>query len=224
MIWNRIETEPPFRDRADAGRLLARQLGDYARRADVIVLALPRGGVPVGYEVARALGVPLDVLIVRKLGVPQDPEMAMGAIASGGALYLDEQTIRMAGVSQSEVVTVLNDERRELARREALYRGHGPPLNIEGRTVIIVDDGVATGSSVRVAIAALRSGKPARIVVAVPVAPESTARQLTALADEFVCLHRARHFGGVGQFYQEFEQTNDAEVRALLARPSQDMQ
>ncbi|MFM0420144.1 phosphoribosyltransferase [Paraburkholderia aromaticivorans] len=224
MIWNRIETEPPFRDRAGAGRMLAQRLGDYAGRGDVIILALPRGGVPVGYEVARALAVPLDVLIVRKLGVPQDPEMAMGAIASGGALYLDEQTIRMAGVSQSEVVTVLNDERRELARREALYRGQGPPLNLEGRTVIIVDDGVATGSSVRVAIAALRSGKPARIVVAVPVAPESTARRLAALADEFVCLHRARHFGGVGQFYQEFEQTNDAEVRALLARPSQDMQ
>lgn len=201
--------------------MLARQLDGYAGRSDVIVLALPRGGVPVGYEVAQALGVELDVLVVRKLGVPHHPELAMGAIASGGALYLDEQTIRMADVTQPEIVAVLNDERRELARREALYRGQRPPLNIEGRTVIIVDDGIATGSSMRVAIDALRTGKPARIVVAVPVAPEDTAERLAGVADEFVCTHRARQFGGVGQFYRDFGQTSDAEVRALLARSHQ---
>jgi putative phosphoribosyl transferase len=198
-------------------------LGAYAGRSDVLVLALPRGGVPVGYEVARALGVELDVLVVRKLGVPYYPEMAMGAIASGGALYLDEQTIQMAGVSRPEIDAVLDDERRELARRESLYRGQRPPLNLEGRTIILVDDGIATGSSMRVAIVALRAGKPARIVVAVPVAPVSTVQRLSGFADEIVCTHSAHRFGGVGQFYQDFGQTSDAEVRALLARPHQDI-
>lgn len=218
-----IGNEPRFSDRAEAGRILALQLGGYARRSDVIVLALPRGGVPVGYEVARALEVELDVLVVRKLGVPHYPELAMGAIASGGALYLDEQTIRMAGITEPQIAAVLNDERRELARREALYRGQRPPLNIEGRTVIIVDDGIATGSSMHAAIDALRSGRPARIVVAVPVAPEDTAERLGGLADEFVCTHSAHQFGGVGRFYQDFGQTSDAEVRALLARSHQDI-
>ncbi|AIP31585.1 phosphoribosyl transferase domain protein [Paraburkholderia xenovorans LB400] len=222
MSAERMAAGPPFRDRAEAGRMLALQLGEYAGRRNVIVLALPRGGVPVGYEVARALGVELDVLVVRKLGVPHYPELAMGAIATGGALYLDEQTIRMARVTQPEVAAVLNDEHRELARREALYRGPRPPPNLEGRTVVIVDDGIATGSSVRVAVEALRTGKPARIVVAVPVTPESTAKRLEGLADQFVCTHPARHFGGVGQFYRDFGQTSDAEVRALLARSHQD--
>jgi putative phosphoribosyl transferase len=178
--------------------------------------------VPVGHEVAQALGVELDVLVVRKLGVPYYPELAMGAIASGGATYLDEHTIRMAGVSQEAVAGVLNDERRELLRREALYRGQRPQLSLKGRTVIVVDDGVATGSTMRVAIAALRASKPARIVVAVPVAPESTASQLAAIADHFVCAHSARDFGGVGQFYRDFGPTSDAEVRALLSRSHQD--
>lgn len=203
--------------------MLAGQLGGYAGRSDVIVLALPRGGVPVGYEVAQALNVELDVLVVRKLGVPQNPELAMGAIASGGALYLDEQTIRMAGITQPEIVGVLSEEHRELARREALYRGQRPPLKIEGRTVIVVDDGIATGASMRVALATLRTGNPARIVVAVPVAPEGTAERLDGLADEFVCAHSARQFGGVGRFYRDFGQTSDAEVGALLARSHQDI-
>lgn len=220
----RVGNEPRFSDRAEAGSVLARQLATYAGRRDVIVLALPRGGVPVGYEVAQALGVELDVLVVRKLGVPHYPELAMGAIASGGVLYLDERTIRSAGITQPEIVAVLSDERRELARREALYRGHRPPLKIEGRTVIVVDDGIATGASMRVAIEALRTGKPARIVVAVPVAPEGTAKRLDGLADEFVCPHSEREFGGVGQFYRDFGQTSDAEVRALLARSHQDVQ
>lgn len=212
-----------FTDRAHAGRLLAQQLRAYAGRSDVIVLALPRGGVPVGYEIAQALGVELDVLVVRKLGVPYHPELAMGAIASGGALYLDQQTIRMADVTQPQVVDVLNDERRELARREALYRGQRPPLKLEGRTVILVDDGIATGSSIRVAVAALRTGKPARIVIAVPVAPENTVKRLADAADEFVCAYNARQFDGVGEFYQNFEQTSDAEVQALLAPSRQDV-
>ena len=216
--------EPLFRNRTEAGRALARQLSGYAGRSDVVVLGLPRGGVPVAYEVAQALHVELDVLVVRKLGVPHYPELAMGAIASGDALYLDEQTIRMAGVAQQEIVTVLNDERRELARREALYRAERPPLNIEGRTLILVDDGIATGSTMRAAIAAMRAaGKPARIVVAVPVAPAGAAERFTGLADEFVCTHSARHFDGVGQYYEDFGQTSDAEVRALLARSSQDV-
>lgn len=219
-----MEVEPPFRDRAEAGRMLARQLGSYAGRRDVIVLALPRGGVPVAYEVAQALCVELDVLVVRKLGVPHYPELAMGAIASGSALYLDEQTIRMAGVTQPEIATVLNNERRELARREALYRAQRPPLNVEGRTVILVDDGIATGSTMRAAIAAMRAtGKPARIVVAVPVASQSSAESLAGLADDFVCTHCMRRFGGVSQYYQDFGQTSDAEVRALLARSRQDV-
>lgn len=215
---------PRFSDRTEAGSVLARRLTAYAGRSDAIVLALPRGGVPVAYEVAQALHVELDVLVVRKLGVPHYPELAMGAIASGGALYLDERTIRTAGVTQLEIAAVLSDERRELARREALYRGHRPPLKIEGRTVIVVDDGIATGASMRVAIEALRTGKPARIVVAVPVAPEGTAERLDGLADEFVCTHSAREFGGVGRFYGDFGQTSDAEVRALLARSHQDIQ
>nr|WP_310031573.1 phosphoribosyltransferase family protein [Paraburkholderia graminis] len=165
------------------------------------MLGLPRGGVPVAYEVAQALCVELDVLVVRKLGVPHYPELDMGAIASGSALYLDEQTIRTAGVARQEIANVLNDERRELARREALYRAQRPPLNIEGRTLILVDDGIATGSTMRVAIAAMRAaGKPARIVVAVPVAPHGTAESFTDLADEFVCAYSMRHFGGVGQY------------------------
>jgi len=217
------DDEPPFSDRADAGRMLARQLSRYAGRSDVIVLALPRGGVPVGFQIAQALDVELDVLVVRKLGVPRYPELAMGAIASGGTIYLDEQTIRMAGVTQPEIVAVLSDERLELARREALYRGRRPPPNVRGRTVIIVDDGIATGSSMRVAIDALRAGNPAQIVVAVPVAPEGTAQQLCGLADEFVCTHTARQFGGVGRFYRNFAQTSDEQVRTLLARSHRDI-
>jgi len=217
-----MAVEPLLSDRAEAGRMLARQLHEYAGRSDVIVLALPRGGVPVGYEVAKALGLELDVLVVRKLGVPYHSELAMGAIGAGGALYLDEETVRMAGVTQPEVIDVLNNERRELARRETLYRGPRAPLKVEGRTVIVVDDGIATGSSMRVAIAVLRAGKSAQIFIAVPVAPDSTANRLEGVADKFVCLHRLHQFGGVSQFYREFGQTSDAEVRALLERSHQD--
>jgi putative phosphoribosyl transferase len=210
--------EPLFSDRAAAGRMLARQLHGYAGRDDVVVLALPRGGVPVAYEIAQALGVELDVLVVRKVGVPHQPELAMGAIASGGIQYLDEHTLSAAGVTQLEVAAVLDEEYRELARREALYRGQQPPLELGGRTVIVVDDGIATGSSMRVAIEALRAGKPARIVVAVPVAPADTVQRLAGMADTFVCGHSAQVFYGVGQFYEDFGQTSDAEVSEFLAR------
>ena len=208
--------ESRFKDRYDAGRRLADALKSYAGRKDVVVLALPRGGVPVGYEVARALDVELDVLIVRKLGVPSQPELAMGAIASGGALYINEEVVSLAGVSPRDIKIVLEKERHELARRESLYRGLHHAVQIEGQTVIIVDDGIATGSSMHAAIMALRSNKPARIIVAVPVCPVDTAERFKTLADAVVSVLTPIHFGAVGQFYEWFDQTSDEEVRTLL--------
>jgi putative phosphoribosyl transferase len=210
--------ENRFKDRYDAGRRLAEALKSYGGRQDVIVLALPRGGVPVGYEVARALGAVLDILIVRKLGVPSQPELAMGAIASGGALYINEEIVSLAGVSPRDIKTVLEKERHELARREALYRGLHPGIQIEGRTVIIVDDGIATGATMHAAIMALRSNKPARIVVAVPVCPAEAATRFKGLADDFVCVLMPEPFGAVGQFYEWFDQTSDDEVRNLFTQ------
>jgi len=205
-----------FKDRADAGRLLAQQLHRYAGRDDVIVLALPRGGVPVAYEVAKALGVALDVLVVRKLGVPFNAELAMGALASGGALYVDQDALRFALVTQHQFDTILEQERAELERREVLYRGSRPPIKIDGQTVIVVDDGIATGASMRAAIAALRSNHPARVIVAVPVAPIDTPARLELAADDFICVMTPSMFYSVGQFYDEFDQTSDDEVRDLL--------
>ncbi len=210
--------ESRFKDRYDAGRKLAEALRSYAGRQDVIVLALPRGGVPVGYEVAKALGADLDILIVRKLGVPSQPELAMGAIASGGALYLNEEIVSLAGVSPHDINIVLEKERHELARREALYRGLHPAIQIEGRTVIIVDDGIATGASMHAAIMALRSSKPSRIIVAVPVCPVDTAERFKGLADSFVSVLTPVPFGAVGQFYEWFDQTSDEEVRSLFTQ------
>ncbi len=207
-----------FPNRSVAGRLLAERLRAYAGRNEVIVLALPRGGVPVGFEVAHALGVELDVLIVRKLGVPQQPELAMGAIASGGARYLNEEVLRLAHVSDAELRQVVAAETAELERRERLYRGNRLPPDITGRTVIVVDDGMATGASMRAAVLALRSKRPTHIVVAVPVAPEDAGERLQGAADEFVCLQTPRDFYAVGQFYLDFQQTSDDEVRALLKR------
>lgn len=209
MIWR-------FRNRRDAGRQLAAKLEAYAGRSDVIVLALPRGGVPVGYEVAHALGVALDVLTVRKLGVPHQPELAMGAIASGGAMFLNDNVMRAAGVRETALHAVEAQERDELERREKLYRGARPALEIRGKTVIVVDDGMATGASMQAAVMALRSLQPARIVVAVPVAPAGAARRLDETADEFVCALASVEFFAVGQFYRDFDQTTDAEVRRLL--------
>jgi len=207
--------EIKFRDRAEAGRYLAAQLKKYAGQNDVVVLALPRGGVPVAYEVARALGAPLDVFLVRKLGVPGHEEYAMGAIAEGGAMVLSEDVIEQLAIPQRAVEAVVQKERAELERRARLYR-RGPPPELRGRTVILVDDGLATGSSMRAAVAALRSLDPARIVVAVPVAARDTCEALRDEADEVVCARTPEPFRAVGLWYEDFEQTSDEEVGELL--------
>lgn len=205
-----------FADRTDAGRQLAGALSDYAGRSDIVVLALPRGGVPVAYPVACALRAPLDVLVVRKLGVPNDPELAMGAIATGGAMHLQRSVIRSMGVTDAQLTDVIVRETAELHRRDVLYRGAAPPLPVEGRIAIVVDDGVATGASMRVALQALRERHPARIVAAAPVAPVSALHAFDDLADAFVTVSQPRPFFGISQFYARFEQTSDDEVRTLL--------
>ncbi|WP_277183770.1 phosphoribosyltransferase [Caballeronia sp. BR00000012568055] len=205
-----------FENRRAAGCELATRLDRYAHKNDVSVLALPRGGVPVAFEVARALGAVLDVLVVRKLGAPLEPELAMGAIASGDAFYLDERIVDYAGVSRRALEEVIARERIELERRERLYRGDKPPLDVDGRIAIIVDDGMATGATMKVACMSLRNARPSRIVAAVPVAPLESEARVEAIVDEFVCVLRPRHYFGVGQFYADFEQTSDDEVRDLL--------
>ncbi|WP_244109304.1 phosphoribosyltransferase [Burkholderia anthina] len=205
-----------FADRADAGRQLADALRDYAGRRDVVVLALPRGGVPVAFPVAVALRAPLDVLVVRKLGAPSDPEFAMGAIATGGAVHLQRSAIRTLGVTGAQLADVIARETDELQRREALYRGARQPLPVDGRIAIVVDDGVATGASMRVALQALRARHPACIVAAAPVAPAGTRHAFDDLADAFVTVSQPLRFFGISQFYGRFEQTEDDEVRALL--------
>lgn len=205
-----------FRDRAEAGHQLAGDLMQYAGRADVRVLALPRGGVPVAFEVAQALHAPLDVFVVRKLGLPGHEEFAMGAIASGNVVMLNERVVRQTGVSQRAVEQVLADERRELARREQSYRGSRPPLDVEGNTIILVDDGLATGASMFAAVAALKRERPARVVVAVPVASRETCESLRREADEVVCSMTPEPFYAVGLWYEDFSQTSDEEVHELL--------
>lgn len=207
-----------FDDRRDAGRRLAAKLEHYAGRPHVIVLALPRGGVPVGFEVATALDVPLDVFLVRKLGFPGHEEYAMGAIASGGIRVLDEALVEAAGVPGSVIARVVEKEERELRRRERLFRGQLLPVEAAGRTAILVDDGLATGSSMRAAVEALRERRAARIVVAVPVGPRETVRELSRVADEVVCLSMPEPFLAVGRFYWNFDQTTDDEVVELLGR------
>lgn len=207
-----------FQDRSEAGRLLARELAAYAGRRDVLVLGLPRGGVPVAFEVARALGVPLDVFIVRKLGVPGHREYAMGAIASGGIRVLNESVVRQLGIRPEAVAAVVAEEERELHRRERAYRGHGAAQPVAGKTVILVDDGIATGSTVRAAIRGLRRLHPARLVLAVPTAAASTADELRPEVDEWVALSTPEDFEAVGRWYEDFSPTEDAEVTALLER------
>jgi len=209
-----------FRDRREAGRVLAEKLAAYANRPDVLVLALPRGGVPVAYEVARALGAPLDVFVVRKLGVPGYEELAMGAVATGGVRVLNDQLVERLGVPEHIIDAVAARERRELARRERLYRGGRPPPDVRGRTVILVDDGLATGATMHAAIQALRQQNPARIVVAVPTASPETCEEMKARADDVICAITPEPFHAVGRWYQDFSQTTDEEVAALLARPS----
>jgi erythromycin esterase-like protein/predicted phosphoribosyltransferase len=206
-----------FRDRSEAGRLLAAKLTAYANRPDVLVLGLPRGGVPVAYEVAQALGAPLDVFVVRKLGVPGYEELAMGAVATGGVRVLNDQLVRRLGIPGALIDTVASQERQELARRERLYREGRPPPDVRGRTVILVDDGLATGATMHAAIEALRQLQPARIVVAVPTASPEACEEMRAKVDDVICAITPEPFEAVGRWYQDFSQTTDEEVRGLLA-------
>jgi erythromycin esterase-like protein/predicted phosphoribosyltransferase len=209
-----------FRDRREAGRLLAERLAAYANRPDVLVLALPRGGVPVAYEVAQALGAPLDVFVVRKLGVPGYEELAMGAIATGGVRVLNDQLVERLGIPAHMIDAIATRERQELARRERLYRGGRPPPDVRGRTAILVDDGLATGATMHAAIEALRQQKPARIVVAVPTASPETCEEMKAKADDVICAITPEPFHAVGRWYQDFSQTTDEEVSVLLSPQS----
>ena len=210
-----------FRDRLDAGQILAGRLGAYAGDPSVIVLGLPRGGVPVAYEVARALGAPLDVFLVRKLGVPGHEELAMGAIASGGVRVLNRSVIDHLRITSEQVEEVAGHEGRVLAHREQQYRGDRPPAELTGRTVVLVDDGLATGASMRAAVAAARNQGAGRIVVAVPVAARETCETLESEADEVVCAVTPEPFYAVGLWYDDFSQTTDQEVGMLLARIDQ---
>jgi putative phosphoribosyl transferase len=212
-----------YRDRTDAGRRLAARLREYADRPDVIVLALPRGGVPVAYEIARELHAPLDVFIVRKLGLPGHSEFAMGAIASGGVRVVDWDAVRRFGVTDEELAAVTAAEERELERRERQYRNGRPPPDVTGKTVILVDDGLATGATMAAAAAALKAQRPARLVVAVPVASPETCDAFRQIVDEIVCGATPEPFRAVGLWYEDFSQTTDEEVRELLARAAREL-
>jgi putative phosphoribosyl transferase len=206
-----------FPDRYVAGRQLAARLRSYAGRTDVVVLGLPRGGVPVAAEVASAIGAPLDVLVVRKIGVPFQPELAMGAIASGGVRVLNQDVIRLAGITPAMIERAASEQQRELERREHAYRNGRKAIPLSGKIVLIVDDGLATGSTMRAAVAAVRQLQPARVVVAVPVGAPETCELLADTADEVICMAMPTPFSAVGQWYEDFSQTTDEEVRALLA-------
>jgi putative phosphoribosyl transferase len=206
-----------YRDRRHAGRVLAKALATWAGQADVLVLGLPRGGVPVAYEVAQRLHAPLHVFVVRKLGVPGHPEYAMGAIASGGVSLLDDEVVRTLRIPASAVAAVVQQEEDELARREALYRDGRAAPALRGRTLIVVDDGMATGSTMRAAVRALRACAPGTIVVAVPTGSASACETLRAEADAVVCPSTPHPYRAVGCWYDEFDQTSDDEVRSLLA-------
>jgi len=207
-----------FSNRREAGQQLAKALSAYAGREDVVVLGLPRGGVPVAFEVAEALGVPLDVFVVRKLGVPWDPELAMGAIASGGVRVMNEDVVRSSGVSDEEIERVIERETRELEERERTYRGARSTVNLGGKTAILVDDGLATGATMRATVRAVRARGATRIVVAVPTAPRETCSEFEGLVDEITCLVTPHPFLGVGGSYRDFAQTTNKEVRDLLER------
>jgi putative phosphoribosyl transferase len=208
----------PYPDREEAGRALALALIAYANRPDVLVLGLPRGGVPVAAQVAEALHAPLDVFVVRKLGVPGQEELAFGAIASGGVKVLNDDVVAMAGISDSAISRIVLAEEREIARRDRLYRGDRAPVQLGGRTVILIDDGLATGATMRAAAQAIQAMQPARLVVAVPVAVGETCAELRATVDEVVCVATPDPFHAVGIWYENFAQTSDAEVRDLLDR------
>lgn len=213
-----MDDDLPFKNRSEAGKLLARQLAPYAHRADVIVLALPRGGVPVAFAVAEALGVELDILLVRKLGMPGQEEYAMGALGSGGVRVMQSGFPGLMGVTAQQIEAVAAREQAELERRERLYRGARAAADLQGRTVVLVDDGIATGSSMLVAVEVARRRGAGKVVVAVPVAPPDTAARMAAEVDQFVAVATPLAFRAVGQWYRHFDQTSDDEVQDLLAR------
>ena len=209
-----------FRDRTEAGQVLASKLTKYLNQVDTVILALPRGGVPVAYEIGKELGLPVDIFVVRKLGVPGHEELAMGAIASGGVRHINRDVVDQLRIDSETIDVASRREQKEIERRERLYRGQRPPVDVRNKTVILVDDGLATGSTMRAAIAALRQHRPARIVVAVPTAAPQTCSEIADEVDEIICAATPETFYAVGQWYQEFSQTTDDEVRELLARAS----
>jgi len=206
-----------FQDRREAGRVLATALESFRDRPDVVILALPRGGVPVAYEVAHYLDLPLDIFIVRKLGVPGHEELAMGAIASGGTVVVNRSVVDELSISDAEIETVAKREKLEIERREREYRDGHPPMEVEGRTAILIDDGLATGASMRAAARALRP-RARKVIVAVPVASQSTCNEFRAEVDEIICATTPQPFFAVGMFYRDFQQTSDEEVRTLLSQ------
>jgi predicted phosphoribosyltransferase len=210
----------PYRDRRHAGVELARRLSQYKGRHDVVVLGLPRGGIPVAYEVARAIAAPLDIFLVRKLGLPGHTELAMGAIASNGARVLNHDVVSRYGIPDEVVDAVARHEQAELERRERTYRSGRTPAELRGRVVLLVDDGLATGATMKAAVNAVRTHAPSRVVVAVPVGSPETCSELAEVADEIVCARAPHHFAAVGEWYQDFSQTTDDEVRDLLQEAS----
>ncbi len=213
-----------FQNRVEAGHQLAIKLGAYAGRKDVIVLGIPRGGVPVAFEVATALKAPLDIFLSRKLGVPGEEELAFGAVATGGVRILDQDLIEELNLSERDIAQITKTVKAELERRERTYRGTRPSVQVEGKTVLLVDDGIATGSSMRAAIEALRQMRPARLVVAIPVAALHICKRLRSEVDELVCVHTSEFFYAIGQFYADFSQVTDEEVTELLQRAAQQVE
>jgi predicted phosphoribosyltransferase len=213
---NRLSDQLPFADRRQAGVALAQQLSNYKGRNDVVVLALPRGGVPVAYEVARALDAPLDIFVVRKLGMPGHREFAIGALASGGVRIMNDEMVHAYGIPTSAIDRVVREETEELERREQLYRADLLPLDLRSRVVLLVDDGLATGATMTAAVKAIRAHQPARVVVAVPVGAPDTCQEMQEVADQVVCARTPQPFSAVGLWYRDFSETSDDEVRALL--------
>ena len=209
-----------FRDRTEAGQVLASKLTKYLNQVDTVILALPRGGVPVAYEIGKELGLPVDIFVVRKLGVPGHEELAMGAIASGGVRHINRDVVDQLRIDSETIDVASRREQKEIERREQLYRGQRSPVDVRNKTVIVVDDGLATGSTMHAAIAALRQHRPARIVVAVPAASPQACSEIADQVDEIICAATPEPFYAVGQWYREFSQTTDDEVRELLARAS----
>jgi predicted phosphoribosyltransferase len=217
-MTSRLSDQLPFADRRQAGAELAAKLSNFKNRNDVVVLALPRGGVPVAYEVAQALDAPLDIFVVRKLGLPGHREFAMGALASGGVRILNDEVVRAYQIPTGAIERVVREESEELERRERLYRADLPPLELQGRVVLLVDDGLATGATMTAAVQAIRTHKPARIVVAVPVGAPESCRDMQAFADQVVCARTPQPFSAVGLWYRDFSETTDEEVRTLLRK------